>query len=65
MKTDLPVFVGFSPRGPINEAREIKRWGQFIVIIKGSQSFLNSLFNLLKILRPFPKIEGYEPFPPV
>jgi hypothetical protein len=31
MKTDLPVFVGFSPRGPINEAREIKRWGQFIV----------------------------------
>jgi hypothetical protein len=31
MKTDLPVFVGFSPRGPVNEPTEIKRWGQFIV----------------------------------
>jgi hypothetical protein len=31
MGTDAPVFVGFSPRGPVNEAVEIKRWGQFIV----------------------------------
>jgi hypothetical protein len=31
MKSDLPVFVGFSPRGPVDEATEIKRWGQFIV----------------------------------
>lgn len=31
MKSDAPVFVGFSPRGPINQLTEIKRWGQFIV----------------------------------
>jgi hypothetical protein len=31
MRSDLPVFVGFSPRGPVNKPFEIKRWGQFIV----------------------------------
>jgi hypothetical protein len=31
MNSDAPVFVGFSPRGPVNEPFEIKRWGQFIV----------------------------------
>lgn len=31
MKTPLPVFVGFSARGPVNKPFEIKRRGQFIV----------------------------------
>ncbi len=31
MKTPLPVFVGFSARGPVGKPFEIKRWGQFIV----------------------------------
>lgn len=31
MNSDAPVFLGFSPRGPVREPFEIKRWGQFIV----------------------------------
>ncbi|GBE56373.1 phage tail sheath protein [archaeon BMS3Bbin16] len=31
MGSDAPVVIGFSPRGPVNEPFEIKRWGQFIV----------------------------------
>ncbi len=31
MGGDAPVVIGFSPRGPVNEPFEIKRWGQFIV----------------------------------
>lgn len=31
MKSDAPVFVGFSERGPVGEPVEIKRWGQYIV----------------------------------
>jgi|GEM_PF-5922373 len=31
MGSEVPVVIGFSPRGPQNEPFEIKRWGQFIV----------------------------------